>query len=164
MRGAKHYAYHHDLNYEPSPLERPPWHELAACRGVGTEYFFVEGDSGGQPLQAAWLLCEVCPVDRQCLASTIRAEGSQGRDTRTGLFAFSTPSERWKIVNRLELSNSQQHCGTVRGWQKHKLHGEAPCSACERRWRAYTDEAEIPVAIRTAAWRARKRLQTQRSA
>ena len=43
--------------------ERPEWHELAACRGVGTDLFFPER---GEGVTVAWAYCDRCPVRAEC--------------------------------------------------------------------------------------------------
>ncbi len=42
---------------------RPGWHANAACRGVGTDQFFIERGGDSRPAKA---LCGGCPVRAQC--------------------------------------------------------------------------------------------------
>jgi hypothetical protein len=47
-------------------LERPEWHQRAACRGVGPDAFFPEK---GQSLEPAREHCRRCPVRVECVAA-----------------------------------------------------------------------------------------------
>lgn len=44
-------------------LERPAWHDQAACRGMGTTLFFP---SRGQITSTALRVCDRCPVRIEC--------------------------------------------------------------------------------------------------
>lgn len=44
-------------------LERPEWHQRAACRGVGTDTFFPERGESVAPAKA---LCARCEVREPC--------------------------------------------------------------------------------------------------
>jgi WhiB family redox-sensing transcriptional regulator len=45
-------------------LQRPSWQARAACRGLGTDRFFLEVDDDPEPALA---VCRGCPVKRECL-------------------------------------------------------------------------------------------------
>jgi WhiB family redox-sensing transcriptional regulator len=45
-------------------LQRPEWHERAACRGVGVDVFVV---GRGEQYDTGRLLCEGCVVREECL-------------------------------------------------------------------------------------------------
>jgi WhiB family redox-sensing transcriptional regulator len=52
-------------------VNRPRWHQDAACRGVGTKVFFpvLVGDPG--PTKEARALCASCPVTAECLQTAL---------------------------------------------------------------------------------------------
>jgi len=52
--------------------ERPPWYELAACKGQDTKIFFPEPEEDrkrvdNEDVRLAYSFCEKCPVQKQCL-------------------------------------------------------------------------------------------------
>ncbi|HXW82727.1 MAG TPA: WhiB family transcriptional regulator [Acidimicrobiales bacterium] len=53
--------------------DRPAWHELAACRGVGPDAFFPATDDrwprSQRRYQFARSYCDHCPVVNDCLAA-----------------------------------------------------------------------------------------------
>lgn len=55
-------------------LNRPKWHQRAACRGVGVDAFIV---SRGRPYSQREL-CEDCPVRRECLKTALADPDLQG--------------------------------------------------------------------------------------
>jgi hypothetical protein len=62
-----------------SLLARPAWHERAACRGVGTDVFYVERGGSTDPAKA---LCDGCTVWAECLAAaTTTASGAARRSS-----------------------------------------------------------------------------------
>ncbi len=68
-------------------LRRPPWHQQAACRGVGVTSFVLTKAKG------TWSeynreLCEDCPVRQECLETAL-ADVSL-----LGLCGGTTPRER----------------------------------------------------------------------
>lgn len=56
-------------------LGRPDWHQLAACRGVGTDAFFIERGESSAPART---YCDGCPVTGQCAASALANRESHG--------------------------------------------------------------------------------------
>lgn len=72
-------------------LHRPEWQQWAACRGRGTDLFFVE--KGGF-YAAAKELCDVCPVDRECRQFAMADEELRG------FWAGTTPNERKRLRRR----------------------------------------------------------------
>ena len=67
---------------EDGHITRPAWHAQAACRGVGTEAFFVEGRGRANHTrkQAVELYCSQCPVVAECReAGRHEAYGTWGR-------------------------------------------------------------------------------------
>jgi hypothetical protein len=71
----------HPIGDPPDPDEiaglfhRPDWHERAACRGMGPEYFYAER---GHPFAPALAACRRCPVHDECLAAAIDAGDDHG--------------------------------------------------------------------------------------
>jgi WhiB family transcriptional regulator, redox-sensing transcriptional regulator len=65
-------------------LNRPPWHQRAACRGVGSDAF-VLSNSGCYSRRA---LCDDCPVRRDCL------EVALADDLLVGLWGGTTDADR----------------------------------------------------------------------
>lgn len=45
-------------------MERPDWHQHAACRGMNPNLFFP---GRGEPITNARHVCNGCPVKQQCL-------------------------------------------------------------------------------------------------
>lgn len=67
------------LQPEAGPIRspgRPRWHARAACRGVGTDVFFVE--AGGGADQSWRSLCERCEVRAECLSSAMADPSTEG--------------------------------------------------------------------------------------
>jgi WhiB family transcriptional regulator, redox-sensing transcriptional regulator len=64
-------------------VSRPAWHRDAACRGMGTETFFVER---GQSTDAARAICARCEVRAECLdaALAVPSMGVWGGTTGRG--------------------------------------------------------------------------------
>ncbi len=54
---------------------RPAWHALAACRGQGTDAFFLDR---GHPSTAAATWCEGCPVRTECLEHALTVPERHG--------------------------------------------------------------------------------------
>lgn len=48
-------------------VEREPWTEHAACRGLNPTLFFPEGRGSNHLREAAKAVCHGCPVRRECL-------------------------------------------------------------------------------------------------
>ena len=70
--------------------ERPAWHALAACRGVGPKVFFPPTDDRRRGSQRRYkfglIYCRDCPVVAQCLTA--------GETESFGLSGGLTPTER----------------------------------------------------------------------
>ena len=69
----------------------------AACTAdwVNPDWWF-SGIAGQRDIAAA--LCTGCPVARQCLALALAAEGDVAPRYRFGLYAGTTPAQRWLIA------------------------------------------------------------------
>lgn len=130
-------------------LERPAWQQDAACRGVGHAWFFT-GRTGGRPSSYEWVLCDICPVNRECLAWAMASEHSEHRDMRYGSYAWSTPNDREQIHLGKIKGNNRKHCGTRLGYKAHRLWGEEPCKPCADRWAMMLagDMTSLPIEIR----------------
>jgi WhiB family transcriptional regulator, redox-sensing transcriptional regulator len=123
----------------PLELERPEWQHQAACRGVGPDVFYGDGDTGPARL-TPWTLCERCPVRGECLAQVLADERNLPRTYRFGLWAFTTPTIRQQLEDGELYATDGRHCGSVKGYQMHMIAGQAPCQRCQRKWEWYVDE------------------------
>ncbi len=56
-------------------VNRPAWHRRAACRGMGTETFFIER---GQSTAAATAISAGCEVRSECLSVALEHSDTQG--------------------------------------------------------------------------------------
>lgn len=129
----------------PLELERPEWQAQAACRGVGASLFFGD-DTTGPARMVPWLLCDGCPVRQACLEQVMADERHLALPWRFGLWAFSTPAQRY-AMDRGELYEADgRRCGSVKGYQLHRLAGTDPCWRCQRRWDWYVSEHRGEVA------------------
>lgn len=68
-------------------LHRPEWHSRAACRGQGPESFFPERGQSTAPAKA---LCDVCPVQTECLGAGLVEEA--------GIWGGLAPRPRLDLV------------------------------------------------------------------
>lgn len=102
------------------------WWDQAACLGHETDDFYLN-DASFNPV---CLLCDHCPVVKQCLADALEAEQGLQQHYRYGLRAFSTPADRWRIDTKGGPHTLLPPCGTVSGWRGHRLRDEQPCGAC----------------------------------
>ncbi len=121
------------------------WDKRAACAGQPVELFFRERGSGHTGVELtiqdmrAKRICARCPVRRQCLTETIKAEGPQHQVARNaargggswaatpetmaterhlpaGIFAGTTPAERWSPdVIHADGCGGKCKCSPVRG-------------------------------------------------
>ena len=71
-------------------LDRPSWHARAACRGQGTERWFLQRGMSGAEARA---YCDVCPVRAQCL----RAALEMPECTDSGIWAGTTAKQRVRM-------------------------------------------------------------------
>lgn len=73
------------------------WHDRAACRGLGTDHFFPQGEIGTAAqvvYREAARICARCPVIEQCLRHALQAEGDTPAKSRAGVFGGLTPAQR----------------------------------------------------------------------
>ncbi len=86
-----------DLPDLASLLDRPLWHELANCLGVGPEVFF---SAGGRSSRQAKALCAECVVRAECLAAATAGRergtwaGTSERERRRQRRGDPTPASR----------------------------------------------------------------------
>jgi WhiB family transcriptional regulator, redox-sensing transcriptional regulator len=83
-------ADHFDLPDLAGLLHRPRWHAHAACRGLGTDLWFVV--QGGSTA-AARAVCKHCPVRAECL----RAALSMPDSTDSGIWAGTSVNDRTQL-------------------------------------------------------------------
>ena len=69
-------------------VDRPEWMRRAACSGM-THLFFPEG--AGPPPTEARLICEGCPVTRECLGAAVA-----GREL-FGVWGGMAPRQRRRV-------------------------------------------------------------------
>ena len=77
-----------------------PWQARAACRDhpdVDTVFFPVHSQGRGvqRASQAAFALCDACPVARECLTEVLAWEHGLPMTMRHGVYAATTPAQRW---------------------------------------------------------------------
>lgn len=70
---------------------RPRWHARAACRGVGTDVFFVDTRFNGADDETWRAYCERCEVRAECLASAMSSPAIEGN------WAGTTKRDRSKL-------------------------------------------------------------------
>src|SRR5690554_2167760 len=75
------------------------WRQHAACRGADPELFFPPplGANLAPLMRRIRALCDPCPVREQCLRFALDAEGDARRENRHGIFAATTPRQRWAM-------------------------------------------------------------------
>jgi hypothetical protein len=64
---------------------RPPWHDIAACRGTTVNFFPERGENYDE----AKALCETCDARAYCYS-----EGLKPENIRHGLWGGAAPRER----------------------------------------------------------------------
>lgn len=74
-------------------LHRPAWHAQAACRGQGTDRWFV---TRGVTRAAARAFCDLCPVAAECLQAALATPES----TDCGIWAGTTVKDRSRMRRR----------------------------------------------------------------
>ena len=83
-------ADHFDLPDLAALLHRPRWHARAACRGQGTDrWFVVQGGSTA----AARAICKHCPVRPECLHAALSMPDS----TDSGIWAGTSVNDRTQL-------------------------------------------------------------------
>jgi len=80
-------------------VRRPSWMVSAACRGK-TELFYPEGE--GLARTEALLLCELCPVVRECLDWALKT----GEMTH-GVWGGMLPRQRRRVKKAILESNGE---------------------------------------------------------
>jgi|ERR1017187_109550 WhiB family redox-sensing transcriptional regulator len=85
-----------------APIADENWRRYAACRGLETSLFFIEGRAGNY--REALKVCEDCPVVQDCLHDALRWELSA--DWCSGIWGGKTPQQREKM---LDVTKSRRH-------------------------------------------------------
>jgi WhiB family redox-sensing transcriptional regulator len=70
--------------------QRPHWHARAACRGLGTDLWFV---ARGGSTAAASAICKRCPVRIECLHAALSMPDS----TDSGVWAGTSVNDRTQL-------------------------------------------------------------------
>ena len=103
---------------------RPSWQASAACRGMGTDIFFLERGSNANEAKA---VCGGCPVRKACADSGLMDDFG----------VWGGQSQRECQHTRVELGATSGHrhdrpvgCGTRNGLWAHRKAGETPCEEC----------------------------------
>jgi len=75
------------------------WRQHAACRDADPELFFPPplGANLAPRMRQVRELCDPCPVREQCLRFVLDFEGDARREDRHGIFAGTTPRQRWAM-------------------------------------------------------------------
>lgn len=74
----------------------PDWRDLAACRGIDPNVFFVEQHEDHRP---ALVVCRACPVRLECAADSLAIE-VQHQGLAHGVFGGLAPTARVKLIRR----------------------------------------------------------------
>lgn len=78
-----------------APIVDENWRRKAACRGLETSLFFIEGRSGNY--KEALKVCEKCSVINDCLSETLVWE--LAHDWCAGVFGNTVPQQREKMLD-----------------------------------------------------------------
>jgi hypothetical protein len=71
------------------------WEAFAACKDRMDE-FFPEDGKHYDPVRTV-RICAYCPVKRECLTQTMRAEGDLPATSRFGMYGALTGRERYEL-------------------------------------------------------------------
>jgi WhiB family transcriptional regulator, redox-sensing transcriptional regulator len=105
-------------------VERQPWMQSAACKGMDPDLFFGDGRER-DGYRDAISVCSGCPVIAEC--------GMYGRDERFGVWGATIPAERSPRAQRLPPAP----CGTWQGYYKHLRAKDGQCDRCLAAYRLY---------------------------
>lgn len=116
------------------------WTRYAACREFPTELFFSEiAGSPGYTNEVKTLVCEGCPVRRQCLAAALYEE-REYTSMRYGVRGGLTAKERRELWSELVQRRTVRRCGR-------DLHiiaeGDRECKECRRIYRERAKQKAI---------------------
>lgn len=77
----------------------PAWHTRAACAGHNPNLWFPDpGGPGRAQTRRAKAICHTCPVQTDCLAAAMAAEGALVAARRGGVWGGLTPEERARLA------------------------------------------------------------------
>lgn len=128
-----------------SPLLGPSWHAQAACAGTGDVMFPDPTDKIG--IATALTFCQVCPVQAECLAAAMAAEGGKKKESRYGMCGGLLPGQRYYLYNnkrtrpedvpkepeeppRKPSTRPLAPCGTRAAYERHLRNHEPVCDPC----------------------------------
>lgn len=110
------------------------WRELAACIGLGDEFFPSEPSKAATAYAVTRIICDACPVKADCLADALAHERGVSSSGRAGMWGGLTPEQRWKAERQVEACTSdpirRDSCGSWAGITAHRRHGERCCERC----------------------------------
>ena len=116
------------------------WRRRALCHGR-VALFLTEA---GPDAQYAQSVCLACPVREACLEAAMAEETGDSR-SRAGIRGGLTPVQRVTLARlrraarragetytfvRVSEAQDPAPCGTLRGVDRHRRNGEAPCDLC----------------------------------
>lgn len=78
------------------------WRARAACAGHENLFDLAADKGRGPALHAALRFCQACPVQEDCLAEAMRAEGSLDVYRRCGVWGGTTPHQRKELADQCE--------------------------------------------------------------
>lgn len=120
-------------SYVNAPMvpARPPWQEMAACRGVGPDLFFPER---GEQVAAALAYCDTCPVVAECRTYS---ENLDDQTSRFGVWGGLPANQRRtsKVVQILIAEGRSPAC-TGCDLRPVRYRDAGLCSRCYERQRA----------------------------
>jgi WhiB family redox-sensing transcriptional regulator len=79
------------------------WEQRSACRREDPNLFFpISYDSieGALQVEEARAVCYRCPVAQACLTAIMEREGGKNATYRHGVWAGTTPSQRYYMVHK----------------------------------------------------------------
>ena len=106
----------------------PRWRNAAACVGFGPDHFYLE--TGANAKDAAYPICEQCPVALSCLTTALL------NSEEFGVWGGHALGRRRKIKRLVRarrpdlLIDRRPRHGTYAGWRWHHDHDDDVCPAC----------------------------------
>lgn len=109
------------------------WLPFANCREVPTEIFFSDvAGSAGHQKRAIKVLCEPCPVRKQCLAAALWEERGMQKNNRFGVRGGLMALERHKLWKGLLSRRTVRRCAR----DLHTLEPDSQeCAGCKQETR-----------------------------
>lgn len=91
------------------------WWQVAACRGMDTELFFLPSSASDAETALARGACAACRVSAECLAAAMEEEGRRGEESRFGLRGGLTPRQRARLYGAERDARSRRRREALRG-------------------------------------------------